>query len=307
VNVIGLDALSLNIYSRYQHLAAKYLGVQIDTGQVLPPEEFISEYSAGNSITTPLDNKFFYREPELEKIRSHLDNSEIVVLTGPPGVGKSKLALEALFQWRKNTKYEVYCLSNKYVNIFEDLKSKLKSNRDYIVLIDDANRQSQNLLTILTFLKTCRAGKLKLVITARDYALEFIKKHCVDFNANIERINPLTDEQLESLLKGEDFQITNPSFLKRILQIAKGNPRIAVMAGRLALQRQNINSLHDLYDFYDAYFMTFITDHDSLADPEIQKALGIISFFYSIDRSDKSSFQKLIETFGLEHYKLNEA
>jgi hypothetical protein len=304
----SLDTIAMNLYARYPNLAARYLGISIDTGQVLPIEEFVTEYSSGNSITTPLDNKFLFREKELADVKNNLLTGDIVVLTGQPGVGKSKLAVQALMDWRiSNSDYEVYCLSNKNVNIFDDLKSYIKPHKNYLVFVDDANRQSENLRSILTFQRTRRTGKLKLVITVRDYALEFIKRICAVLDYKIEFLEPLSDEQLEALLKSDDFGITDITYLKRILQIAKGNPRIAIMVARLALQHQDLEVLYDLFDLYDAYFTSFITDHDLLNNIELQKALSIVSFFYTIDRSEKESFQKLLDTFGLSYHKFTEA
>jgi hypothetical protein len=304
----SLDTIAMNLYSRYPNIAARYLGTSVDTGQVLPIEEFITEYSPGNSITTPLNNQFLFREKELIDLKNDLLINDIVVLTGQPGVGKSKLAVQTLIEWQTgNADYEVYCLSNKNVNIFDDLKTYIKPHKNYLVFVDDANRQSDNLRSILTFKRTRRTGNLKLIITVRDYALEFIKRICVGLDYKIELLEPLSDEQLEALLKSNDFGITNPTYLKRILQIAKGNPRIAIMVARLALQHQDLEVLYDLFDLYDAYFNSFINDHDLLNNKELQKALGLVSFFYTINRSDKERFQKLLDAFNLNYHKFTEA
>jgi hypothetical protein len=304
----SLDTLAQDIYGRYQHLAPQFLELQIDTGQVLPPETFIAEYSSNQALTTPLDNKFLFRTNELMAIQNDLTASDILILAGAPGVGKSKLALETLFNWKKNhSEYELFCLSNKYVNIFEDLHTHLKIGKNYVVLIDDANRQSQNLLTILSTLKSRRKGKIKLVITVRDYALDYIKKHCHEFNYSLHTIQLFTDVEIEEILKSDDFKITNNLYIRRIQEVSKGNPRIAIMIARLAIAKQNLDSLHDLADFYDSYFMSFIKDDELFNSIDLQKALGIVSFFYSIDKSDKDAYKKLLETFELDNHKFIES
>jgi hypothetical protein len=304
---ISLDVLALNIYSRYPHLALKYLGLHIDTGQVLLPQQFIDEY-AGSGLSTPLSNTFLHREEELKQLSRDIDAFEITILTGAPGVGKSKLALEAMAEWKKaNSNYGLFCISNKDETIAYDLNSHVLLGKDYLVFVDDANRQSQHLRSILHLLKSRKPGRLKLLITVRDYALEFVKRSCSDFHYIVQNIQPLSDKHLEEILATKDFSITNPIWIKRILEIAKGNPRIAIMAAKLALKNKRLGDLFDLFEFYDLYFTSFIKDYGALNNMAIQQALGLLSFFYSIDTSFKSAFRDLLTVFGLDYYNIMEA
>lgn len=304
---ISIDTLARDIFSRYQHIAANYLELKIDTGQILPPEIFAAEYSAASVVTTPIDNEFFFREKENESIRTKLLVDDIVILTGAPGVGKSKLALNFLTEWTKtNVSYKAFCISNKYVQIFEDIQSQLKAGKNYILLIDDANRQTDNLLQVLSFLKSRRKGKIKILITVRDYALDYIKLQCNDYNSSILSIASLSDEQIKTILTSPDFRITNHKFTDRILHIAKGNPRIAIMAARHALKSQNYNVLFDLFDLYNKYFQSFIKDNQLFANKELLKTLGLISFFYTIDLTNKKFLESLQSSFKISNHSLLE-
>ncbi len=308
LQIKSLDTIAIDIFGRFQHLALKHLGLHIDTGQVLRPEVFKEEYTAGASLSTPLDNKFYFRDDELSKIKSALESSDILVLTGPPGVGKSKLALAAMSDWVSTyPDYEIYCISNKHIQIYEDLKSYIKNGKNYVLLIDDANRQSQNLLQILSQSKNHKKGFLKIIITVRDYAFEFIKLKCNEFDFSVFAISGFTDEQLEEILKSDDFKVSNRIYLKRILEVAKGNPRVAIMAAKLAIKHQKIDVLHDLAEFYDTYFSSFISDNDVFNNQNILKALGLVSFFFSIDRSNKNFYEQLLSDFEISHYEFTEA
>lgn len=299
---ISIDTLVRDIFSRYQHIAANYLDLKIDTGQILPPEIFIEEYSSASVVTTPIDNEFFFREKEIESIQTKLFIDDIVILTGAPGVGKSKLALNFLTEWTKtNTNYKAYCISNKYVQIFEDINSQFAVGKNYILLIDDANRQTDNLLQVLSFLKSRRKGKIKILITVRDYALEYIKLQCTDYKASIVNITSLNDEQIKVILNSPDFNITNNKFTDRILQIAKGNPRIAIMAARLALKSQNYNVLFDLFDLYNKYFQSFIKDNQVFGKKDLLKTLGLVSFFFSINMTNKMLLESIQHNFGISN------
>ena len=308
LQIKSLDTIARDIYGRFQHLAPKHLDLQIDTGQFLKPKNFTEEYASGASLSTPLDNKFFFREDELLKINNELQAADIIILTGAPGVGKSKLALAAINEWIKpNASYEAYCISNKYVQIYEDLKSYIKNGRDYILMIDDANRQSQNLLQILSYSKNHKKGRLKIIVTVRDYAFDFIKLKCNGLNFSSVSLSGFTDEQLKEILQSDDFKVTNHIYTNRILEIAKGNPRVAIMAAKLAIKHQKIDALYDLFEFYDTYFHSFISDNEVFGENPILKTLGIISFFYSVDVSNKSFYERLLSDFEITHYDFTEA
>ncbi len=305
---IGLQTLAMDLYNQFPALAARHLPVSIDTGQILHIEDFLFENKRDNPFATPLVNSFFFREEEQRIAAASLATSELVALTGPPGVGKSRLALKIVADWQEGySDYEVFCLSNKNAPIFEDLKARLLAKRNYLVFIDDANRQTLNLLTILPLLRSRKGGELKILVTVRDYALPFIEKQCAELEWKKVELKPFDDEQIKSLLKSKDFDIQNMLFINRIIEIAKGNPRVAIMAARLAKQKQNLNALHNLFDLYDAYFKSFEKDHEILSQPPIQKALGLVAFFFSLDFSDKKMIKLLLKSFKLKDYELKES
>lgn len=304
----SIDTIARDIFSRYQYIAKTHLQLQIDTGQILPPNIFTKEYAAGSGLTTPLDNTFYFRKQELESIEGNLATNEIIILTGPPGVGKSKLALTAVGNWKmKHKNYDIYCITNKNVEIFEDIKSYLKTGRNYVLLIDDANRQSQNFLQILGFVRSHVKGKIKIIITVRDYALEYIKQRCSEYNFSVVSIGGFNDEQIKEILASPDFMVTNPPYVKRILEIANGNPRIAIMAARMAIKTNRLDKLYDLFDFYDKYFQSFISDNVLFADEMLLKVIGLLSFFYSIDRHEKELFNRILTDFKISDYQFTES
>ena len=76
------------------------MGIELDTGQILKPLDFVNEYQ-NSKFATPLDNEFLFRETEKQKILESLENQDLVIVSGKPGVGKSKLALESLKRIRR--------------------------------------------------------------------------------------------------------------------------------------------------------------------------------------------------------------
>lgn len=309
LELIGIDTLALEIISKYLLLAREYLGIALDTGQILPFDKFIQEYNnKANQLSTPIDNIFFHRSTELEKIESVLSSKDLLILSGAPGVGKTKIGIEAVQHFKqKNPSFSSYVIAKKDVDIFEDLKIQLRPDKDYILLIDDANRQLPNLRQIFGIFKENRPGKLKLIITVRNYALIDIKSSSIEFDSETIDIPKFTDEEIIDILKSDSFKIMNHRYQKKIVEIADGNPRLAIMGARIALERESKFLFGDVSDLFETYFSSFSMDFNLFGKPDLLKALGLVSFFFTIERENKKTVEKLLSIFDIDYYKFSEA
>lgn len=297
-----LDELSIELFYHHRDLLNQYLGLPLDTGQIVSISKFIEEYNkAAKSVATPLDNEFVHRENELKQLHNSINSSNFVIITGSPGVGKTKLALEGINTFLStNLKYTAYCVSFKSASLLEDLYQNFDINLDYILFVDDANR-IDSFNQIIGFFKSSRKGNLKIIITVRDYALNDIATRCVEFKPDELHLNKFTDEQIIDIIKSESFKIYNPDYHKEIVRIADGNPRLAIMAAKLAIQEQNLYALSDVSELFEQYFARFVTDNIDLTKPVNLKSLGLIAFFYTIPYKDKIRCATLLSKFDLAY------
>lgn len=309
IELIGQDWLALEIYSKYLILAKDILGIPLDTGQILPLQNFIEEYNnKAGQLSTPLDNTFLHRKTELGEIQSILKKEDLLIISGFPGVGKTKIALQALNEFLSdNQEYSAFAISKKDQDISEDLKIHLQQDQNYIILVDDANRQLINFKQILGVFKEKRKGNIKLVITVRDYAQHDVENECSEYNPQKIILTKFSDTEITELINSDSFEIRNPKYQKKIIEVADGNARLAVMASRIAKERQESFLLGDVSDLYDSYFQTFIKDFDVFSNKSLLKTLGIISFFFTIDRSNKGFIEDVLNNFELDYYQFNEA
>lgn len=306
LEIKSLSTLALGLYSKANHLAKEFLNIAIDTGQILPTQAFVQAYEQ-SGYATSLSNQFVAREKETAELEAMIISSPITIITGVPGVGKTKLVMEVFDKFSKsNSNYWLYCIDNRHIPIYDDLKSYLAPDKNYILFIDDANRQLSNVKQILSLLKDQRSGELHIVMTVRDYAFEEINGHTLMWDPSILKLEKFTDEQLTTLLQSKDFNIQNPDYIKRLLEIAEGNPRLAIMGAKVAIGSQNLNSLNDVSDLYDRYFSNAL-DAEIFKDEMLLKTLGIVSFFNAINKQDDVFYEKLMQNFQLDRFAFEEA
>lgn len=208
LSIHTLDSLSLELHLQHRNLVHTYLGLPLDTGQIVSIQAFISDYnSISKGIATPLDNTFLHREHELTKLKESINQNDITILTGPAGIGKTKLAVEGIISFQsQNLNYNSYCVSYKHQHLLDDLYQYFDSNKDYVLFVDDANRIDA-LGQIIGFFRSARKGRLKLLITVRDYAFEEIGIHLQEFSPSKLELTKFTDDQIVDIIKAKPFEI----------------------------------------------------------------------------------------------------
>lgn len=297
--IFGLNTIAHDLVHLYPGISKNELGIEIDTGQILDPEEFVRQVGK-NQLTTPLDTEFYFREDEIKQIVSGLENTNVVMITGPAGVGKSRLALKAMEVFFKtHSVYKMRCIHSKGISIFEDSKVYFSDPGHHLVLIDDANRIS-DFSIVMDILRNQREDQsIKFVITVRDYAKDKIEREMRTIG-DFKRIElaPLEDKQIGEMIQGL-FDIRNPDYLERIINVSSGNPRLAIMAAKVAVKHQTVASINDVSALYDEYFSSITEDLKSLKNKEVLKVAGIISFFRSIDKTNKNLMSLISSEFGI--------
>ena len=297
---IGIDKLKFEIL-KYPNLGRDFLNILIGTFQILTASDYIKEYEKG-LLATPLSNTFYFREKELKDVAYKLESNDFILVVGSAGVGKSRFALECCYNFRKkNGGFEFFCISNKDSPIYDDLRTCLIPNKNYIILFDDANRAAKHFGLILRILNEEREGKLKIVVTVRDYAADEVKRISNNYPHYEIKLEKLDDGQLRKILSSEDFNIKNGYYLDRIIKISSGNPRLAIMAAAVALKTNNLSELNNASEIYDKYYDSIVKDLEGLDKAKLLKVLGIVSFFGVLRKEDNALNRKIHDVFDVSH------
>lgn len=296
IELITLDELKYDLLRPYGFLANEFLGIEIDTGQILAIDRFVYE---NDKKTTSLQNPFISRNTELHKVIENLEQKIPVILSGQPGTGKTRLAIETAIKLKeKISQLKTYVITNKGQSIYNDLNTYFIPSNEYLVIVDDANRIGElNRIIELTLLDEL---SIRIIITVRDYALNKVLYQFKEFEkisiAQI-KLEKLTSKEIEEILTS--IKITNPLCVNKITYISNGNPRLAMMAAEYALETNNCHVLNNVTDIYDKYFSKYINEIEQLNNKDLLKTLGIISFNRNFNKENIEFNKTTFEAFEI--------
>jgi len=243
----GLDSISLSIKNSYPVLSEEYLDLPLDTGQLLSIDDFIERYGRSN-FTTSIDNELLFCDDLLSNAVSTLNSSNFLLVSGAAGLGKTLFSVNLAKQvQQENNNTNVVCLFDKGADLIRDITAYFSEPGDYLIFVDDANRLDNRLDYILHYLNEKDESRtFRIIATVRDYARESVIEKVGKYTEIHEQLIPsLTDEQIKELSETL-FGIKNWEYQKRIQEISCGNPRLAVMASKVAIETNQIQSIQNV-------------------------------------------------------------
>lgn len=312
LTIIGIDRLSEDLCSKYQTLAKEHLSVTIDTEQIQTRDEFVRRYDA-NSLSAPLDIPFLFRENEIKQIEEIYKNVDVVILSGPAGTGKTKLALQYAQMHGEKTEAFVYCVRDRSLPIHDDLCMYLETPGKYFIVVDDANQLSTPELIVDYVNRKNQGYNVQILITVRDYAIDKVKKNISHIaKYEVVSLKAFTDDEIKSIVKAT-MDIKNDAYLERIVQIAEGNARMAILAGKLAKDTNRLDSIDDVSQLYSEYYGRAIQEAKLEEDSALLITSGIIAFLNAIHLEKIDHILPFLSKYGITQeifisslYKLHE-
>ena len=297
LTIWGIDELANQVHNHYRSLAKDYLGLSIDTNQILSVEDFILQYDA-NGMAAPLNTLFRYREIEKKEIIDAIEQNPIVVVTGKAGVGKTRIVLESIRDIALEKGYKILCVKNNNLGLYEDLVSATEQPDKYLFFIDDANELAE-LSQILAYTTKRHLGyEVKIIVTVRDYVKAKVLSEVKEYTFPvIIQIPPFKDEEIKGFLS-DNLEIRNETYVKQIIRIAEGNPRIAYMAGRLAIEKQDLAAIKDVSQVYDAYYEKYVNGAIG-SDSDLCFTVGVLSVVNAVVLNDLTVLKDLLEKYGI--------
>lgn len=297
IKIYSIDEIAYLLKYEYATIAKDYLKIEVDTLQILKIEDFISQYNS-NKLTVKINKKLLYRDEELDKTINIINDVDYIILSGPAGTGKTHFCVELCKKYKSiNKNINVICIRNNNLQLYEDLQKYFKEDEEYLIFIDDANMLT-NIIQFLDYIKIHKFKTLKVIMTVRDYAkgkvLNLLSKYYI-VPRNIE-LKPLTDEQIREILSSE-LGIKNLTYLEQIQKISLKNPRIAMMAGKVAKEK-GFKEIISGEQIYDAYFKNVIDELMIQNENKILKSAGLIAFLNGINKTNER-FKEILEKINI--------
>ena len=291
LEIYGIDKIANLVFNDHPELMIS-LNLSINTNQILPIDDFIN-FNDNNMMAAPLNTVFHFREEELQNIIDSLNNNSVVIIGGKSGVGKTRLAIEATKSYEKNEDYKIFCVKSNKLGIYNDLVSTIKKGENYLFIVDDANELEQFNLILEYVNKLNDNYHVKIIATVRDY----IKQDVI--NLVREYTNPITidiakftDDEIKKLIEN-NFGIRNNLYVEQIIRISEGIPRFAYMAGKLAVDKQNLSSISDASQLYENYYKKYMSKFLE-TDRAVLITAGILAFNRSIKLQDLEFFKEFL-------------
>ena len=276
-SIYGIDQLAQDLYLKHRGIAKDYLHIAIDTNQIESMEDFIKHYDA-SKLAAPLATKFLFREDALESLDKLFEKTDVVILTGPAGTGKTRLALQCAGTYSQSTDSQLLCIHDNALPIYEDLSIYMEIPGRYVLVVDDANQLSGLQHVAQYAVKQAEGYHVKILITVRDYATSKVKDEISGITSfEILPIALLSDEQIKQLVK-QELGIQNENYLDRIARLAEGNARIAMLAGKLASDANRLDSIDDITQLYSVYYSSALTEAGLEHDRQLLASAGLIAF-----------------------------
>ena len=296
--IIGIDKLAEDIYLYHHNISRDFLGISISTDQIQSYDEFINSYNA-NRMAAPIDTKFLFREKEFQDIINAYLKVNVVILSGSSGTGKTRLALHYVKNHADAKNEKTYCIHSNALPIYEDLKLFLDKPGDYFLFIDDANQLS-GLQHIIRYVSMKPEGyNVKILITVRDYALQKVINDVRAITSyEIVNVNVFLENEIKELLE-TSLGILNSDYQERIIRIAEGNARIAILAGKVACSSNRLESIDDVSQLYEDYYGSNLENNQFFIDKNLCITSGIIAFLDAIHLDYIDALMPILQEKGL--------
>ncbi|WP_172188128.1 hypothetical protein [Lentilactobacillus kribbianus] len=289
--ILNSTMIAMDLIDEYHTLAIEFFELSNWTGQINSFNKFIEKHDKSET-NAPIDTLYVDQDNQVNKLNELIISKQIVIITGKPGAGKTKIAIESLRKLDDIPNNQCLFVKSNGQLLYNDLDGFISKTKNNYVLIDDVN-EVKDLASIFSFLQ--ENINLHFIITVRDYALSDIKKISYKYDVDLFYLKELNDETIGQIMK--EYFPENKGVRNQIVKLSHNNPRQAVIAAKLVSEK-GINVLKNTHSIMVNYYKYVI--NDAKISDSCMRSLFIVAVFERIKFRDNNNLSSILKVLDLE-------
>jgi hypothetical protein len=273
----------------YLDLRASALGLARPRPRTFLTGTAYRELLDGRPNLSGFDVGFIGRELELQRSREILVKGPLLLLAGAGGLGKTRLALELAGEREKGEWYFI----DDAMPFEATAVSELVVSPETTVVIDNAHRRG-DLRQLIAALEALDHPPRVVLIARPGFEAQLNQAVGDRWVGQIDRTNtvalgPLGWRTMSELLLSPGLDVTVEGMRGALIQLAEGNPQIAVIGAQLAKERRSLSELtsNALLQDYVGHLISTAIPEDREARQRLRKVLAVLAALGGIDKGDK--------------------
>jgi transposase-like protein len=231
---------------------------------------------------------FIGRERDIQAVAAALDTNPLVILNGPGGVGKTRLAIELAHR-----RSDRWVFIDHHATVDLHAINEIVGEDDLVAVIDNAHRR-EDLSTLIGLLDR-RQGPLQVILVTRpgfdDQLINAVADSRVGSLTKRATLSlgPLSPQAIAELLRAAPLSLTYDGAIEAIVRLSEGNPQIAILAAELSKGGTPVEAMSQA-DLLQGYVASLLASVTSLAgDPDrrvIREVLALGAALERVGRDD---------------------